>query len=185
MTELKVPVTKSVDWFTFNCPSGHGRDANWTRIQDGGAGHEVSRMVIHDLAHAADDPKKIGRWQLWLFTDESDKDDNRYAARKVDLGNTLGHPELDDAILAAVTIGSAESGGGDGDVRNYMVSLNFTGTSVIDIAARTPEEAVSLARRRGLSGSEAFFDNLEEVDKDHNYDNISAVETTEAGVPLE
>ena len=171
MTELKVPVSRLTDWISISCPSGHGRDAQWTFTDEALDGETIRAMVIHDLEHAAGSREKIGRWQLWLFKGFS-KDG--YADRRIDLGNTLALPTLDDAIIEAVRIGAVENG--DTEVRDFPVLLNFTGRSIIDIPARSPEEALSLARHWGLTGRAAFFDNLREMDKDHDYDDISVGE---------
>ena len=168
MTELKVPVSTLIDWISVNCPSGHGKDARWQNTDDGTDCETVRAMVIHDVEHASGSRKKIGRWQLWLF---AGFDTEGYADRRIDLGNTLALPTLDDAIIEAVRLGAIENG--HTEDAYFPVLLNFTGRSVIDIPARSPEEAMSLARHWGLTGHAAFFDNLRELDKDHDYDNIS------------
>ena len=171
MTELKVPVSTLTDWISVSCPSGHGRDARWTLTDESSDGERVRAMVIHDLEHAAGSREKTGRWQLWLFKDFST---DSYADRRIDLGNTLALPTLDDAIIEAVRLGAVENG--DTEVRDFPVLLNFTGRSIVDIPARSPEEALSLARHWGLSGRAEFFDSLRELDKDHDYDDISVGE---------
>ena len=168
MAELRVPVSTLIDWISVNCPSGHGRDARWVYSEEAPDGETVRVMVIHDLEHASGSREKVGRWQLWLFKGFST---DGYADRRIDLGNTLALPTLDDAIIEAVRLGAMENG--DTEIAGFPVLLNFTGRSVIDIPARSPEEALSLARHWGLSGRAAFFDNLRELDKDHDYDNIS------------
>ena len=170
MTELKVPVSTLIDWISVNCPSGHGRDARWLNLDEPADDERVSVMVIHNLEHSSG-AAKIGHWQLWLF---KDFDTHGYADRRIDLGNMLALPTLNDAIIEAVRLGAIENG--DTEIADFPVLLNFTGRSVIDIPARSPEEARSLARYWGLTGRAAFFDNLRELDKDHDYDNISVGE---------
>ncbi|MCY4580753.1 MAG: hypothetical protein OXD31_17135 [Chloroflexi bacterium] len=171
MTEIKVPVSTLIDWISVNCPSGHGKDGRWIYPGDAPEGQTVRAMVIHDVEHASGSRKKIGRWQLWLF---AGFDTEGYADRRIDLGNTLALPTLDDAIIEAVRLGAIENG--HTEDAYFPVLLNFTGRSVIDIPARSPEEAMSLARHWGLTGRAAFFENLRELDKDHDYDNISVGE---------
>ena len=177
MDRLKVPVSALTDWISVNCPSGHGRDARWVYSEEASDSETVRVMVIHDLEHSSG-TSKIGRWQLWLFKDFST---DGYADRRIDLGNTLALPTLDDAIIEAVRLGAIENG--NTEVTDFPVLLNFTGRSVIDIPARSPEEALSLARHWGLTGRAAFFDNLRELDKDHDYDNISVGDPSVSELP--
>ena len=174
MTELKVPVNRLIDWISVNCPSGHGRDACWLNPEEPGDGEGVSVMVIHNMARSTG-AAKVGHWQLWLF---KDFDTHGYAERRIELGDTLAVPTLDDAIIEAVRLGAIENG--DTEICEFPVLLTFTGRSVIDIPARSPEEALSLARHWGLAGRAEFFDNLRELDKDHDYDNISVGERRQA-----
>ncbi len=176
MTKLRVPVSTLIDWTSVNCPSGHGRDGRWIypgEEPDGQTrdGQTVRAMVIHNIGHASGSRRRVGRWQLWLF---AGFDTEGYADRRVDLGNRLALPTLDDAIIEAVRLGAIENG--HTEDAYFPVLLNFTGRSVIDIPARSPEEAMSLARHWGLTGRAAFFENLRELDKDHDYDNISVGE---------